>query len=263
MPLFKFGYVDPTLRYAELLIEARVTPWFMLDHVPDTGVLDFQARIDPFFEAVLPEDIVFPLISAYFEAELDDTLIGNLDFSIPGIQFYILSEDNLLSDVSFNVLPEFVFDVFVPNLNATSLLLKTLRVEPDFYIYAPVLAEISIELGRILPDLELYEANRASLFISFQGIDIRIDASTLDLQALYLKIPTLNFLFRGFSSLTETGLSLAMPTPYFDFFCGQDLTQIDDGIIRFDYEPHMLELLKSVSPEYAELIIHFELEQED
>lgn len=263
MPLFKFGYVDPTLRYAELLIEARVTPWFELDHVPDTGILDFQARVEPFFDAVLPEDIVVPLVSAYFEAELGDTLIGNLGFSIPGIQLYILSEDNLLSDVSFSLRPEFVFDVLVPNLNATVISLKASRVEPSFYIYAPVIAEVSIELDGVLLDFEVYEANRASLFIPLRQFSIRFDASALDLQALFLEIPAPNFLFHGFSGLAETELSFVMPTPIFDFFCGQDLTQIDDGIIRFDYEPYMLELLKSVRPEYAELIICFELEQEE
>jgi hypothetical protein len=96
MPLFKFGYVDPDLRYAEFLFDARVELNLLADHVPDTGIFSFSVSAVPDFEAVQPDYITVPLIEFLFDAEIDNTVGASLDFSISQILFDFASEMSYL-----------------------------------------------------------------------------------------------------------------------------------------------------------------------
>lgn len=261
MPLFKFGYVDLTLRYAELSLDARVELEFILDHVPDAGDLDFSAVIALFeFDAVQPEYVSFSVPQFLFEVELDDTLTSHIDIVLSPVLFELLSESSVEINFAFSTPISFNFDINAPLLNPATLSFSISGVSPYLYTYVPSIISIDVKVPLISFNMEAYFPVLGSLNINYDFPLFTFFFDQYDLQTVLFSIPDIEFFFHGFSGQSECALDVRIPLPWFSFLCGHDVAQIDDGIIRFDYELHMFELLKALRPEYPEVIIKFELE---
>lgn len=262
MPLFKFGYVDLTLRYAELSLDARVELEFSLDHVPDAGDLDFSAVIALFeFDAVQPEYISFSVPQFLFEVELDDTLTSHIDIILSSVLFELSSESGVEINLAFSAPIFFDFDINAPLLNPAILSFSIPGVSPYLYTYAPSVISIDISVPSISFNMEAYFPVLGSLNINHSLPLFTFFFDQYDLQTVLFSIPDIEFSFHGFSGQSECSLDIRIPLSWFSFLCGHDVAQIDDGIIRFDYELHMFEILKSIQPDYEGLVIRFDVEQ--
>jgi len=265
MPLFKFGYVDPNKTYSEFFIGVSLGFEFVIDHDLDIGDLYFEAPLILFeIEGLLAEPLLIPTLDLFFEAQVEDALAAYIDASLP---LYIMHfeaeiEDSVDSSFNIDIFPVFTFDVDVPLFSFANINIGSPSLLFEFDAFVPILAEIDIQASVPYLDFEAYHANLASLSISSKPSAFKFEVGFGETSSIHFKMPPVNFFFKAFPSLSESSLNISTSLVNFRLTAIHESQKTSLGyeeIIKFDYELYMFEILKSITPQYKDVVIRFEI----